>query len=77
VRLQRRTDHFAGATLLENQLAALEPPSDVLTFDATLSVDALVTRIRSRLGTGKVGLPRHVSPDAKRESPKPSRADHR
>jgi gluconokinase len=45
-RLQRRTGHFAGASLLETQLAALEPPSNALTLDATLPVDDLVEAIR-------------------------------
>ena len=45
-RLQQRTGHFAGATLLDTQLATLEPPSNVLELDATLPVDALVERIR-------------------------------
>lgn len=49
-RLQQRTDHFAGVALLESQLATLEPPSNALTLDATLSVDALVARTRRTLG---------------------------
>ena len=49
-RLQQRTDHFAGVALLESQLATLEPASNALTLDATLSVDALVARIRRTLG---------------------------
>jgi gluconokinase len=49
-RLQQRTDHFAGAALLESQLATLEPPSNALTLDATLPVDALVPQIRRALG---------------------------
>lgn len=44
-RLERRTGHFAGARLLESQLAALEPPPDALTVDVSLPVDAIVDRI--------------------------------
>ena len=49
-RLQQRSDHFAGVALLERQLATLELPSDALTLDATLPVDALVAQIRRTLG---------------------------
>ena len=49
-RLQQRTDHFAGVALLESQLATLELPSNALTLDATLPVDALVAQIRRILG---------------------------
>jgi gluconokinase len=49
-RLQQRTDHFAGVTLLESQLATLEPPSNALALDATLPVDVLVATIRRTFG---------------------------
>ena len=48
-RLSRRTGHFAGAALLESQLATLEPPTDALTLDAALPVATLVERIRVNL----------------------------
>lgn len=44
-RLERRAGHFAGARLLESQLAALEPPADALAVDVSLPVDAIVDRI--------------------------------
>ena len=46
-RLQARVDHFAGSALLESQLDTLEPPTDILTLDATEPVDALVGQIRT------------------------------
>ena len=49
-RLQRRTDHFAGVALLDSQLATVEEPSNALTLDATLPVDALVARMRRTFG---------------------------
>ncbi|HJR60644.1 MAG TPA: gluconokinase [Vicinamibacterales bacterium] len=48
-RLEQRAGHFAGADLLDSQLAALEPPEDVLTLDVALPVDALVDRITATL----------------------------
>lgn len=48
-RLELREGHFAGADLLDSQLAALEPPENVLTLDVALPVDALVDRIASAL----------------------------
>lgn len=44
-RLRHRPDHFAGIALLDSQLAALEPPDDAFTVDATLPVDRLVELI--------------------------------
>ncbi len=52
-RLERRPGHFAGAGLLETQLAALEPPEEALTLDVSLPVDALVGAIVADLGTGR------------------------
>ena len=48
-RLRQRPDHFAGTSLLDSQLAALEPPADALTLDATLPVQQLVALIREDL----------------------------
>jgi gluconokinase len=48
-RLQHRPDHFAGTSLLDSQLASLEPPVDALTLDATLPVQQLVDLIREDL----------------------------
>jgi carbohydrate kinase (thermoresistant glucokinase family) len=48
-RLDRRTDHFAGATLLASQLDAVELPDDASIFDAALPVDTLVERIRASM----------------------------
>jgi gluconokinase len=48
-RLQRRQGHFAGASLLDSQLAALEPSPAALTVDASLPVDAIVDRIVAAL----------------------------
>lgn len=51
-RLARRTGHFAGAALLDSQLAALEPPDDALAIDAIAPPDEVVSRILSALGRG-------------------------
>jgi gluconokinase len=48
-RLQERSDHFAGVSLLDSQLATVEPPADALTLDATLPIDALIATIRHTL----------------------------
>ena len=45
-RLTARTNHFAGAALLDSQFAVLEPPQDALTLDAAVPVDQLVQRVR-------------------------------
>jgi gluconokinase len=44
-RLRHRPDHFAGVSLLDSQLSALEPPRDALTLDATLPVGRLVDAV--------------------------------
>jgi gluconokinase len=49
-RLESRPDHFFGPSLLTSQLAALEPPHDALTLDATQPVDRLVVAIRREFG---------------------------
>jgi gluconokinase len=48
-RLRQRPDHFAGVTLLDSQLAALEPPLDGMTLDATAPVPRLVDLIADDL----------------------------
>jgi carbohydrate kinase (thermoresistant glucokinase family) len=49
-RLEQRPGHFAGVSLLDSQLAALEPPAEALTLDATQRVPALVSQIRAAFG---------------------------
>lgn len=51
-RLQLRRDHFAGAGLLDSQIAALEPPAHALTLDVETPVDALVDAIERDLRSG-------------------------
>lgn len=51
-RIEHRSGHFAGPALLDSQLAALEPPSDALTLDVQLPVDALVDAIVLDLRSG-------------------------
>jgi gluconokinase len=48
-RLATRDGHFSGTALLASQLATLQPPIGVLTLDAALSVDQLVSAIRVSL----------------------------
>jgi gluconokinase len=52
-RIEGRRGHFAGADLLESQLQALEPPTDALTLDVSLPVDALVDMIERDLHDGR------------------------
>jgi carbohydrate kinase (thermoresistant glucokinase family) len=49
-RLADRGDHFMPAALVASQVAALEPPANALTVDATQSVEQIVDRIVSELG---------------------------
>ena len=56
-RLQERRGHFAGAALLDSQLAELEPPRDALTVDIALPVDAIVDLIVSELPTSEKSKP--------------------
>ncbi|MBA3640252.1 MAG: gluconokinase [Acidobacteria bacterium] len=44
-RIEHRAGHFAGPALLDSQLEALTPPTDALTLDVQLPVDALVDAI--------------------------------
>lgn len=48
-RLARRVGHFAGASLLDSQLDALEPPEEALEFDVAVPVDAIVDGIVAEL----------------------------
>ena len=49
-RLEGRKGHYAHADLLDSQLAALEPPSGVPTFDVAPPPEAIVAEIRKALG---------------------------
>lgn len=44
-RMQARSGHFMPATLLESQLATLEPPADALVLDITASPDHLLGQV--------------------------------
>jgi carbohydrate kinase (thermoresistant glucokinase family) len=48
-RLVRRGGHFAGTALLDSQLDTLERPAGVLTLNAALPVESLVSAIKSRI----------------------------
>jgi gluconokinase len=45
-RMNNREGHYMPATLLDSQLAALEPPEDALTLDVVHSPEELVAQIR-------------------------------
>ena len=49
-RVQHREGHFMPATLVDSQVATLEPPSHALTVDASVPVDEVVQQIIDRLG---------------------------
>lgn len=49
-RISERVGHFMPATLLDSQLAALEPPADALTLDVVTSPEELVAQIRRAFG---------------------------
>ena len=49
-RLESRRDHFMPASLLDSQLAALEPPPDALTVDATQPIDDIVETLLRKVG---------------------------
>jgi gluconokinase len=49
-RLQERRGHFAGGNLLASQFAALEEPKNVVTVDIRPGPEAIVRRIRGKLG---------------------------
>ena len=48
-RLTTRSDHFAGAALLDSQLALLDEPTEALVLNASEAPDRLVQTIRSAL----------------------------
>lgn len=52
-RLAARSDHFAGPTLLESQLATLEVPTAAETYDGTLPPRALAEEILRRTQLAK------------------------
>ena len=49
-RLKARTNHFMPATLLDSQLATLEPPVDTLTFSCKKPPEEIVTALIQALG---------------------------
>jgi gluconokinase len=49
-RLSRRESHFAGPALLASQLAVLEEPTDMLSFDTSGDPATTIAGIRSELG---------------------------
>jgi gluconokinase len=51
-RLKARKNHFMPPTLLDSQLATLEPPADVLTFSCEKSPEEIVTALIQALGMG-------------------------
>ena len=50
LRLTTRTGHFMTDTLLDSQLATLEPPRSAIRVDGTPPVDEIVREVRRRLG---------------------------
>lgn len=48
-RLVERRDHYMNPNLLDSQFETLEAPKDALEIDASLSVDAIVQKIRTAL----------------------------
>jgi gluconokinase len=51
-RLNRRQGHYMPASLLDSQLAALEPPADGVTVDVDGMPEAIAATIVRRLGMG-------------------------
>jgi gluconokinase len=49
-RLNSRRGHFMPATLLDSQLATLEPPKDALTFNCEKTPEEIVTALIQALG---------------------------
>lgn len=49
-RLNRRSNHYMPPTLLDSQLATLEPPRDALALDVAATPSELVSRIRREFG---------------------------
>jgi gluconokinase len=51
-RLKTRRNHFMPPTLLDSQLATLEPPADALTFSCEKSPEEIVAAVIQALGIG-------------------------
>lgn len=51
-RLKARRNHFMPPTLLDSQLATLEPPADALTFSCEKSPEEIVAAVIQALGMG-------------------------
>ena len=51
-RLEARRNHFMPLTLLDSQLATLEPPPDALTFSSEKSPEEIVNALIQALGIG-------------------------
>ena len=51
-RLKARKNHFMPPTLLDSQLATLEPPADALTFSCEKSPEEIVTALVQALDAG-------------------------
>ena len=54
-RLRRRTDHFAGESILEDQFAVLEEPGDAVTVDIDEPPNEIVAEILRRIGLPAAG----------------------
>jgi gluconokinase len=52
-RLAGRPGHFMKATMLDSQLAALEPPADAITVAAASPVAQIVSEIRAALASSR------------------------
>lgn len=52
-RLEARENHFMPPTLLDTQLATLEPPSDALTFSFEKAPEEIVIALIQALGIGR------------------------
>jgi gluconokinase len=46
----RNRDHFMPVSLLENQLATLEPPTDAIIVDIGLPIETMLEQVAMRLG---------------------------
>jgi carbohydrate kinase (thermoresistant glucokinase family) len=51
-RLKARRNHFMPPTLLDSQLATLEPPADALTYSCEKSPEEIVAALIQTLGIG-------------------------
>jgi gluconokinase len=52
-RLKKRHDHFMPATMLESQLATLEPPANALVFSCEKSPERIVAELLQHWGLAK------------------------